>query len=568
MAAYELTAPDGSKHVITAPDNATDAEVMRYGQAQLGGANAYAMKPTNPANDPTSTMGTGARLAAGAGSNMQGLVLGGQQATLEADKALTGGKGAQLANALRGGVGMEPKSLESVNAEVANKRKLDAPLLATDAGNAGDIAGAVATTLPAMAIPGTNTVKGAATVNAILGALQPTTADESRIGNATTGAVSGAIGQAGANVAGRVISPKSSQYVKLLRDEGVTPTPGQILGGGFQKAEDKLTSVPILGDAINYSRAKGLDEFNSAALARALKPIGESTDKIGREGMQQVEEKLSTRYNTLLPKLRMDMTPELGQSLSNLYQMANGGGMSKASAEQFDNILKTNLFGKLTPAGTMSGTSFKDAESELSRLARNYGSSSSGDERQLGTAIKETLSSMRKALGPADPSIAADASELKAINEGYANYVRLRKAAGMQGADLGEFTPAQLSSAVKAKDASVDKKKFASGEALMQDLSDAGKHVLASKYPDSGTTGRMLMGGGALLSGTVAPAIPASLAGLSIPYMPGARKLAAALLTDRPEAAKVAAPYVQRLGSAGGATLAPQIAAILANLKQ
>src|SRR5262245_29744752 len=37
MATFEITAPDGSRHRITAPDGASDADVLAYAQQQLGG---------------------------------------------------------------------------------------------------------------------------------------------------------------------------------------------------------------------------------------------------------------------------------------------------------------------------------------------------------------------------------------------------------------------------------------------------------------------------------------------------------------------------------------------------
>lgn len=76
--------------------------------------------------------------------------------------------------------------------QVAESRKYDAPLMKTGAGITGNILGNVAATLPAAFIPGVNTVAGGALVGAGLGAVQPTTRDESVVGNALAGGVAGA----------------------------------------------------------------------------------------------------------------------------------------------------------------------------------------------------------------------------------------------------------------------------------------------------------------------------------------------------------------------------------------
>ena len=89
------------------------------------------------------------------------------------------------------------------------------------------------------------------------------------------------------------------------------------------------------------------------------------------------------------------------------------------------------------------------------------------------------------------------AQQLAKINEGWANYAILRRAAsGPQAAQTGDFTPSQLMQGVqesaKRGGQAVGRGKLSEGKALMQDLAAAGYEVLPSKYPDSGTAGRIL----------------------------------------------------------------------------
>ncbi|MCX8567009.1 MAG: hypothetical protein ON057_001736 [Glomeribacter sp. 1016415] len=148
------------------------------------------------------------------------------------------------------------------------------------------------------------------------------------------------------------------------------------------------------------------------------------------------------------------------------------------------------------------------------------------------------------------------AAQLKAINKGYAAYTRIRNASGRIGSSEGAFTPAQLAAAVHSKDKSVDKGGYARGLAFMQDLSDAGKSVLGSTYPDSGTAGRLL-NMAALASGLKQPAIPMSLMAASMLYLPFLNRLSAAALAKHPQAAQTIAERIRQLGPKAGVLTTP-----------
>jgi hypothetical protein len=63
----------------------------------------------------------------------------------------------------------------------------------------------------------------------------------------------------------------------------------------------------------------------------------------------------------------------------------------------------------------------------------------------------------------------------------------------MLGAEEGQFTPAQLLNAVKVMDKSKDKGRFATRNALLQDIASSGKTVLSNKLGESGTSPRTQM---------------------------------------------------------------------------
>ena len=373
---------------------------------------------------------------------------------------------------------------------------------------------------------------------------------------AAFGAASGAATTAAAAGLARMIKPKTPADVQLLLDEGVTPTAGQIIGGHTQVLEDKATSMPVFGDAIENARTKSLNEFNKAAYNRALEPIGGKVPQdVGREGIQSVREQISDVYEQLLPKLTFKADKQFSNDLMQLQSMASG--LPQEQAGRFMKILKNQIVGKMGPRGTMDGETLKGVESELSRLASGYKADSSFDNRELGSAIEQMQALFKQALVRNNPQFA---DELKAANTAWANYTRLRGAAAAQGAVEGKFTPSQLSASVKAQDKTLGKRAFSEGTALMQDLSDAGKNVLTSKYPESGTPGRLMLM--SLMNPYAWPKLAAGLAVGSVgslPYLPGGRQITAALLARRPELAGPLADAVRN----NAMYLAPGVTSLL-----
>lgn len=335
----------------------------------------------------------------------------------------------------------------------------------------------------------------------------------------------------------RVLSPVVNSKAAELLKQGITPTIGQILGGTAQKAEEKLQSVPILGDAITHAKGKTLEEFNKVALNRALSPIGEKVSSIGREGVAEVKQKLSNAYNNLLPKISFVPDEQFQKEFASLQQMATGLGEKEQA--KFNNII-ADVMSKASPNGAMTGETFKIAESKLLNEAKKFVGSGDAYQRELGDALNEALRIMRSSLPRTNPMYG---EQLQRINEGFANYARIRQAASSTnaGAKEGVFTPAQLAQAVRMMDKSAGKGASATGTALMQDLAEQGTNVLGNTVPDSGTAGRVLLSGGiGGVAGSTGTLIPTAvgLGTASLPYIGIGRKLAADVLTKRPEKAK------------------------------
>lgn len=431
---------------------------------------------------------------------------------------------------------------------IDDAKRRDAPLMDSGAGMAGNITGAVAATYPLARIPGANTLAGAALIGTASGALEPVASDESRLAKTLMGGAAGLGGEAIARGLSRVLSPRTAPAVRQLMDEGVTPTPGGILGGIPQKMESAMESWPIAGQAITGAKAAVTEEFNGAAINRALSPIGQRVTSIGHEGMRQAREAVEQSYDdalSLLPTVQIDAP--FAMAINRTRQAAQS--LIPDRARQLEKILDDEVAGRIAGSQQISGDLLHTIESQVKRKASQLLKTQGYDEQQMGAALSDLVTEIRALAARSSPE-AADA--LKKSDAAYAMLLRLERAAGSQGAPQGVFTPTQLGSAVRGMDNSLRKVNIAQGEGLMQDLATSGREVLGGNLPNSGTTDRALMA--ALMSGRGSIKDVAGLLATGGLYSDPGRKLLAAALARRPEASRVAGQYVRRLSPAAALT--------------
>lgn len=388
------------------------------------------------------------------------------------------GAGAAVVNAYEGIKGVIP-GMKSDEDQVANQKIIaqEAPI--------GNLAGGVAMLAPTALIPGANTVTGAATIGAVANMLTTPGDIKERGKAAILGGVGGAAGAKLSSLVSRVPKSVVNPDVQLLSREGIALTPGQNAGGTLKALEDKATSWPIVGDVINSARKRGITEFNAAAINRAKLP-GMEVDGVGNQAMQDLRQGLGQAYDEVLAKSNVNaLEPEFVQKISNLREMAKS--LPEREQKAFDSIIEREIGQRMSPNGMVNAENLQAAKSGLGNEANNFATSTDAYQRQLGQALKQSQQEFIDLVSRSNPQ---NAAELKAIDTAYANFKRLQKASSGVGAEGGVFTPAQLQSAVKAADRTKDKRAFSEGTALMQDLAAAGKAVMPSKVPDSGTAGR------------------------------------------------------------------------------
>lgn len=215
MATYKITAPDGQSYNVTAPDTASQDEVMAYAQRSF----KMAKQPKEPTYDPTDGMSGFDKFAAGMG-----------KAVVDTGRGL-----GQM-------VGLVDR------ADIEESRKRDAALMGSSEAKWGNFAGNVATTIPLAFIPGANTVKGAALIGSAAGLAQPSASTGETLQNIALGAAAGG----GGVLAGRGLAAAYQAGTGLMRpltQKGQKQIAAEVLQASATDANKA---------ALNASRAKQL----------------------------------------------------------------------------------------------------------------------------------------------------------------------------------------------------------------------------------------------------------------------------------------------------------------------
>lgn len=339
---------------------------------------------------------------------------------------------------------------------------------------------------------------------------------------------SGATGGALAPAAVRAPKVKPQTPQRTLRDAGVNLTPGQSMGGIAKSTEDIAARAPILGPAIRGARKRGVESLNRAVANRSLEPLGEvvpTNIKTGAESVKYVADRLGQVYDDaadMVPQVSLD--DDFETALTQLNASAQELGPDVTA--QFDRILNNRVLSRLSD-GPVSGRTLREIQSQVDQRAANLGSSSDSAQRELGDILEGVSDELKAVLGRANPEAGA---LINTANQGWSNYVRLRKASASAGGN--PFSPGQLKTAVITQDRSVGKGNVAKGEALLQDLSKAASDVMPDSFGNPGTADAV--GLGAL--GTLAVTNPvqgataaAALTAAATPYMLMGRKIVSEL---------------------------------------
>lgn len=360
---------------------------------------------------------------------------------------------------------------------------------------------------------------------------------EQKINQMLLGGTLGAATPAVVHSLARGVSPKASMNPDLLmlQSQGVKPSLGQAMGGGANALEQKMTSLPFVGDSIVSRRAGAVEQFNTAAINKAIAPIKAKVSGSGTEAVRKAAEAVDDAYTAAKSQLgafRIDDDATI--QLNNLRQMAKTGleGRERQTVERY---FKDYLGGK-----AFTAEKFKEFDSKLTSDIARF---SKGDayQQKVGDLLKEVKQTITDNARRANPSAA---QAFDAADKAYAGLVRIEGASVGAKARDGVFTPGQLMTAVRQADRSVRDRATAQGRAMMQDIAGAGRRVLGNSVPDSGTPGRLLpvMTGGAAVADPLLTGSGLGLLGAL--YSQPAQNLLVNAISKRPD---LAAPVANAL---------------------
>jgi hypothetical protein len=348
----------------------------------------------------------------------------------------------------------------------------------------------------------------------------------------TAGAVGGAVGTAagmGINrLAGGVIRPLVSKDAQALMARGIQPTPGQAIGGAVNTAEQKLKSLPLIGDVIRSGRERAVNEFNEKAIQTAVP----GATGFGDEALIAARQTLGTQYEDVLGRLP-NITMDKGAIVTAATEAAGDAalGLNNASKKYIQDYVGKNLIGR---SQNISGETAKRVESDLLKLISNKRSSSDSEQRAVGEALSKVHDAWRTSLAQTAEAVQPGAGKaLSDANASWRAFSALDRAGGYRGSQnaatnevTGRFTPNSLRRSIEASDVSQNNnvtRALRGGDAPFQRLNTLtrqGERVLGDSVPDSGTATRLMYGAGALGAGAATGAdlgTSAALGALSVP---------------------------------------------------
>jgi hypothetical protein len=356
-----------------------------------------------------------------------------------------------------------------------------------------------------------------------------TTPEDTESG-AAGGAFGSAVGMGANRLLGGLIKPFISQDAKELAKQGIQPTIGQGIGGFVNTAEQKLKSLPLIGDVLRGSRERAVNEFNEKAIQTAVP----GSKGFGDEALTTARKSLGNQYDSVLDKL-----PNIQVDKSSILQALRGAvndpalALNNESKKFVKNYVKDNLINR---TGQLNGQTAKKIESDFAAaIARK--ATGNAEDRATADAMRNVQQQWRQSLTQAADAVnPGSGAALREADASWRAFIPLDRAGGYRGNQnaaanevTGRFTPNSLRRSMEASDQSQFNnatRSMSGGNSPFEKLNTLtrqGERVLGDSVPDSGTATRLgwgMMGLGAVGAGTgaVDPSTMLGGAALALPF--------------------------------------------------
>jgi hypothetical protein len=382
----------------------------------------------------------------------------------------------------------------------------------------------------------------AAGAGALMGGLQPVVDNESRGENVAIGAGFGAAGQGLGNLVGRGVEGlvKKNASVdalpKAIRDRmtlGQVANRNTLSGSIAASTEEKLQSVPLVGNIIRNSRQGATDSWRDELLARTGPrgriPVGDDTwEKLSDSAQAYTKEYVSALRGKQIPPSRLFET-----QVASITNNPRSGLTNQQQGEVRDMVMRyyNSMFHGNSPATGPAGTGVvmqggqrgtpvsidaqnaKDFEGFLTKMAMQYRKSNAPGSSNMADMFDDMERAWSVSYRRALPS--ADRKTIKELDRTYAPFKTIERAAAYTGNDKGDFTPQQLVQAVRQR---TPQSRFSRGGGILQRDAAAARDTLVDRIPNSGTADRA-MTAGALVGAVTNPTEALITLGLAVPAM-------------------------------------------------
>jgi hypothetical protein len=415
-------------------------------------------------------------------------------------------------------------------------------------------------------------LRGALADSAYGGAAGGATGDQSTAANILNGALVGAggslAGQALLKVPGALARGVTSPTINAVAKEEVPLTIGQALsqsgtaGKALKSAEDRLSGIPIVGDAINARRIEGLQKMNSRAFDRALEPIkGNAGGKFGEEAVADAQAQVGQAFQKALGgKVASVDHPFIAEATQAQRAIQK---LPPSVAPDVQNLVDSAINDYVDPATlSVRGEDVQPLLQELEGIKSSYYSQKHPAQKRIGDAVDKMIDAVEGIFQRQHPGTIADYDAAKKAFKRVStleNAVLAAKNTSQDGNAL--FTSAQLGTADKANTIKYGgRHAAAAGKSEFHDFQRNMQEVLPSKVPDSGTAGRLVLPALAIGAGTGAGAgsgytgTGLTLGGLiALAYTKAGQRALVGSITGRGPAAQAVGKALGKAGRVTGA---------------
>jgi hypothetical protein len=385
---FRVTSPDGKTFEINAPEGATREQALEY-------AKNTAVNPSNP------ILATESNFI----QDRPASVTDGMSNT----DLFSAGAGKALVDTARGAgqlVGAVDRN------DIAESRKLDAPLMDTTAGKAGNFTGNVGVLAGTSLLPGANTYTGAAAIGGLAGLVQPSTSTQETISNVGFGVGGGLVGKKIGDAIGNTIAPReaarntkmaiyeaNAAKVRNAQQAGYAIPPADADAGigskvlnaisGKIKTEQKVSTINQPNTNRWISKDLGLDPdqpITREAIAGVRKQAGQAYEAVRNTGRIKVDNEFKLKLDHISKSnggVSKDFPELADDQLEKLITAVKKDEFDADSAVDAIRVLRDKADGYYTKGEKQLGKATKQIADELENMIGRHLKSTGADEKLL-----------------------------------------------------------------------------------------------------------------------------------------------------------------------------------------